>query len=264
MRCGQGSGCDAWEARALSRSSSRPGPRSLEGLEWLARVGASPLEPWGLVMGWGRAVTYDHARRLAAAGLARMVPMTRGDGSRVVVTTAGAARARYPASFVLRSVAPSSWAHASACAWVGAWLQLRGHEWWSEREIAQDAFWRRDVRYGDRRGTVHVTHRPDLGLQIAGRPAAIEVELARKTRARLLGILSMYAEHSDADDAPLYGVLYVCDRDDVADAVQRAGIDAGLRVEALSFRTLDDVIEQTRAGRRSHDATAHGDVGTGR
>lgn len=31
----------------------------------MARVGASPLEPWGLVMGWGRAVAYDHARRLA-------------------------------------------------------------------------------------------------------------------------------------------------------------------------------------------------------
>ena len=56
-----------------------PGPMSLKGLEWLSRMGASPLEPWGLVMDWGRAVTYDHARRLAAAGLVRMVPMTRGD-----------------------------------------------------------------------------------------------------------------------------------------------------------------------------------------
>ncbi len=57
----------------------------------------------------------------------------------------------------------------------------------------------------------------------------------------------MYAEHSDGDDAPLYGVLYVCDRADVADAVKRAAVDAGLRAPALSFRTLRDVVEQTRA-----------------
>ena len=83
----------------MSRASLAPGQRSLQGLGWLARVGASPLEPWGLVMGWRRTVTYDHARRLAAAGLVRMVRMTRGDGSLVVLTAAGAARAGYPASW---------------------------------------------------------------------------------------------------------------------------------------------------------------------
>lgn len=240
----------------MSRASVAPGRRSLEGLEWLARVGASPLESWGLVMGWGRTVAYDHARRLAAAGLVRTVRMTRGDGSLVVATAAGAARAGCPANWALRSVAPSMWAHASACAWVSAWLRLRGHQWWSEREIAQDPFWRRDVRYRDRRGTARVTHRPDLALQIAGRPAAIEVELQRKTRARLVGILSMYAEHSDGDEAALYGVLYVCDRDDVADAVKRAAIDAGLHPPAISFRTLHDVIEQARAAGRALERAA--------
>lgn len=240
----------------MSRASVAPGRRSLEGLEWLARVGTSPLEPWGLVMGWGRTVGYDHARRLAAAGLVRMVRMTRGDGSLVVLTAAGAVRAGYPASWAPRSVAPSMWAHASACAWVSAWLRLRGHRWWSEREIAQDAFWRRDVRYRDRRGTARVTHRPDLALQIAGRPAAIEVELQRKTRARLIGILSMYAELSDGDDAALYGVLYVCDRDDVADAVKRAAIEAGLYAPAISFRMLHEIVEQARATGRSREAVA--------
>ena len=245
----------------MSRPSVSPGRRSLEGLEWLARVGASPLEPWGLVNGWGRTVTYDHARRLAAAGLVRM---TRGDGSLVVVTAAGAARAGYPASWALRSVAPSTWAHVSACAWVSAWLRLRGHRWWSERELAQDAFWRRDVRYQDRRGTARVTHRPDLALRIAGRPAAIEVELQRKTRARLIAILSMYAEHSDGEDAALYGVLYVCDRAEVADAVKRAAIDAGLHPPAISFRTLHDVIEQSRTAGGSREGTAHAGRGGAR
>jgi hypothetical protein len=187
--------------------------------------------------------------------------MTRGDGSLVVITAAGAARAGYPPSWALRSVAPSTWAHASACAWVSAWLQLRRHRWWSERQIAEDAFWRRDVRYRDRRGTARVTHRPDLGLQIAGRPAAIEVELQRKTRARLIGILSMYAEYSDGQDAPLYGVLYVCDRDDVADAVKRAAIDAGLRAPAVSFRTLHGVVEQARSAGRSRDGAVRAGIG---
>lgn len=136
---------------------------------------------------------------------------------------------------------------------MSTWLQLRGHHWWSEREPLEDAFWRRDIRYRDHRGTARATHRPDLGLQIAGRPAAIEVELQRKTRARLIGILSMYAEHGDRDNAPLYGVLYVCDRADVADAVKRAAIDTGLHAPALSFRTLPDVLEQTRAEARSHE-----------
>ena len=120
------------------------------------------------------------------------------------------------------------------------------------------------MRYRDRRGTARVTHRPDLGLQIAGRPAAIEVELQRKTRARLTGILSMYAEHSDTDDAPLYGVLYVCDRADVADAVRRAAIDAGLHAPTLSFRTLQDVVEQTRAATRTREAADRDGVGATR
>jgi hypothetical protein len=58
----------------MSRAAIAPGGKSIEGLAWLARVGASPLEPWSLVMGWNRAVAYDHARRLMAAGLVRSVP----------------------------------------------------------------------------------------------------------------------------------------------------------------------------------------------
>jgi hypothetical protein len=59
-------------------------------------------------MGWDRAVTYDHAGRLAAAGLVRTVRMTQGDGSLFVATAAGAARVGYPASWALRSIGPST------------------------------------------------------------------------------------------------------------------------------------------------------------
>jgi hypothetical protein len=223
-----------------------PGPTSLHGLAWLARVGASPPEPLALVIGCSDRVARDHVRRLAAAGLVDRVAMRRGDGSLIVLTRRGAVEAGYAPGRALRSLAPTTWAHSSACAWVSAWLELRGHMWWSEREIAQDPFWRREVRYQDRRGTVGVTHRPDLGVRVAGRPAAIEVELQRKVRARLVGILRMYAQASAGEDPGLGGVLYVTSREDVADAVRRAAADGGLRAPALSFRTLAEVVAQAR------------------
>jgi len=236
----------------VSRASVAPGPRSLEGLEWLARVGASPLEPWGLVMGWRRAAAYDHARRLAAAGLVRTVRMTQGDGSLFIATAAGAARVGYPASRAVRSIGPSNWAHATVCSWVSTWLQLRGHSWWSDREIAGDAFWQRSVRYRDHRGTARVPHRPDLAVELTAGPAAIEVEVQRKPRARLLAILRMYAESIGEDDDPLAGLLYVCDRIDIAEAVRRAAWDAGLAEgPVLSVRTRDEVVGQARTAAAS-------------
>jgi hypothetical protein len=42
-------------------------------------------------------------------------------------------------------------------------------------------------------------------------------------------------------------VIYVCDRNGVADAVRRAADDAWLQAPALSFRTMHDGVEQTRS-----------------
>jgi hypothetical protein len=192
-------------------------------------------------------VAYDHARRLAAAGLVRTVPMTRGQGSLIVITAKGAIMAGCPATRARQAVAPTTWAHHRACAWVSAGLEVRGRAWWSEREIAEDEWWRYDVNYKDRRGTARVTHRPDLGVQTGSGPVAIEVELQRKVRARLVGILRMYEAHTDPEAGTLAGVIYVCDRNDVADAVSRAADDAWLQAPALSFRTFHDVVEQTRS-----------------
>jgi hypothetical protein len=222
-------------------------------------------------MGWSEMLVYDHVRRLVRAGLVRRVAMTRGDGSLLVITAAGAVIAGYPAGRAPRSLAPTTWAHSSACAWVSAWLTLRGKTrwaadaqlgWWSERDVLQDRFWRRDVRYQDRRGSVRVTHRPDLGVRIAGRPVAVEVELQRKVRARLLGILVMYAQLSSGADAPYGGVIYVTASDDVAQAVRRVAADAGLRAPALSVRALCDVIEQTRSAADELAAARHARTAT--
>ena len=236
----------------MSGACVGPGRRSLEALAWLARVGAAPQEPMRLVMGWSEMLVYDHVRRLVAAGFVRRAPMTRGAGSLLVLTSKGATIAGYPASRAPRSVAPTTWAHACACAWVSAWLHVRGRVWISEREVAADDFWRQDLTYEDHRGTARLTHRPVLGVHMPRGPVAIEVELQRKSAARLRGICAMYARLTD-DDGPLAGVVYITDREDVAELVRRVAEDVVLTKPGLSFRTCDQVVEQTRAAVRARD-----------
>jgi hypothetical protein len=91
-----------------------------------------------------------------------------------------------------------------------------------------------------------VRHRPDLGVQTGSGPVAIEVELQRKVRARLLDILRMYEEQTQ-DDGTLAGVIYVCDRNDVADAVSRAArrrlvASAGAELPHLARRHRADTL----------------------
>jgi len=180
--------------------------------------------------------------------------MRHGQGALIVLTRNGAQEAGQPASRAPRSVGPSTWAHASACAWVSAWLQVRGRTWWGERELLDDEDeWRYRLTYEDHRGTVRMTHRPDLAVQIAPGPVAIEVELQRKNAQRLRGILAMYARLSD-DDGPLAGVIYITDRIDVAELIARSADYVGLWNPAISFRTMRDVRAQTHAAVRARSA----------
>lgn len=228
-------------------TSVGPGERSLEALGWLARVGASPIEPLCLVMGWGERVAMDHVRRLVAAGLLKRMAMTRGDGSLLVATRDGCATAGYPRTFALRGLGPTNWWRAVVRAWVCAWLHVRGREYWSDRQIGDDlAFWERQVTYRDRRGLKRVPHRPDLGVFWTGKPAAIELELNDKDRARLLGILRMYAELTEDEDAPFSFVLYVTTNPNVAARVQAVAEQAHLYEDKIVFRTFDLIVEQAR------------------
>jgi hypothetical protein len=195
------------------------------------------------MMGCSERVARDHVSRLEVAGLVQRMPMRRGDGALVMVTRKGALEAGHPARRALRSLSPTGWAHASACAWVSAWLHLRGREWVSEREILDDDFWRFDLRYQDHRGTVRRTHRPDLGVHTLSGPVAIEVELQPKTATRLRGISWMYAQLSEDHDAPLNGVIYITDRGDVTRLVARNAAAMGL--DSLRLLTLDLIMQQT-------------------
>ena len=61
----------------------RPGPSTVAGLEWLARVGPAPLGAWGIAMGWGRTAVYSHTHRLLKAGWLETCSRTHGEGSLV-------------------------------------------------------------------------------------------------------------------------------------------------------------------------------------
>ena len=98
----------------MSGACVAPGKQSLHALAWLARVGAAPFEVVQLVLGCSRVRAHDHIRRLAAAGFVLRAPMTRGDGSLIVITPRGALMAGYPAYYAPRSVTPATSAHASA------------------------------------------------------------------------------------------------------------------------------------------------------
>lgn len=53
---------------------------------------------------------------------------------------------------------------------------------------------------------------------------------------------------------PLAGVIYITDRNDVAELTARVADDVGLWNPAISFRTMRDVKAQTRAAIRARSA----------
>lgn len=233
----------------------RPGPSSLDGLAWLTRVGASPAEPLSLVMGWGRRATFSHLARLQDAGWIERVATVHGQGSLIVVTARGVTVAGDLGVRPPRSLGPSSWAHAAACAWVAAWLQVRGRPWLSTRELMLDPSYATTVSYGDREGHMHrVTHRPDLATRAEERPVALEVELQRKRLPRLRAILAMYEQWCTPEPTGggLRGVIYVTGSDGVARTVKRVADELALPARGvLRLRPLAEVIEETRAGARA-------------
>ena len=103
----------------------RPGPGSMRGLMWLARVGPSPLDPWRFAMGWSEVAARNHARRLEREGWLERVPMLRGEGSLFFATRKGVRMLGVPL-IGCTTPAPIWWAHDVACAWTAAWMTVRG------------------------------------------------------------------------------------------------------------------------------------------
>ena len=162
-----------------------PGPGSMAGLKWLARVGPSPLDPWRYAMGWSEVAARSHARRLEAEGWLGRVAMMWGQGSMFYVTKLGV-RVLGTGLGAQPAPQPNWWAHHSACAWAAAWLTVRERRFLGEPEIRHSGEWAERLIWYDSRGWKKSGHRPDL---IAWAPNedvyAVEVELARKSKARL-------------------------------------------------------------------------------
>jgi hypothetical protein len=233
----------------------RPGPASLAGLDWLARVGPAPLEAWRTAMGWSEPTAEDHARRLERAGWLARQRTSYGEGSLLMATRDGIERAAVPVA-PARAPAPTWWAHVRACAWTAAWLTRRRQLALGCRELAGDEAWRGELRWRDRSGWRISGHHPDLLRSIDGTPVAVEVELARKSSARLAAILELHALWRSQGKTG--GVLYVCGSTVVCDRVQRVAERHGLTRGAggLGLRTLAEAQAEARELATSAHAAA--------
>jgi hypothetical protein len=195
-------------------------------------------------MGWVERVARRHAQRLEAQGwLERRWP-TLGDGPLLVVTRSG----MQMTGLELRPAhmpAPTWWAHWRACAWTAAWLECRGREWLGQREVLELEQWSGQARWSDRRGRQVTRHRPDL---VARGSTPVEVELARKSDARMGGLMTMYGAWVAAGRIP--GVMYVVGSDRTRERIARIAGEHELNVRIeLVEAIVEEALEARGAAR---------------
>lgn len=223
------------------------------GLEWLAGVGAAPLEVWGLAMGWARTATLSHASRLVHAGLAQRCTRRRGAGSLLYATRAGVEASGVFAAPLPGEPASTTWAHLEACAWTAAWLTVRRRHVIGERRVLLDDGWRGQLEWLERDGLRRRAHRPDLiaGLTAEGPLLPVEVELASKSLRRLRAILALHASWIAARKTS--AVIYVCGPPELAARVHREGAAFGLAADRKTLRVelLDTIRESARTTSRT-------------
>ena len=213
----------------------RPGPSTVAGLEWLARVGPAPLGAWGIAMGWGRTAVYSHTHRLLAAGWLETCSRTHGEGSLVYASRAGVRFSGVTAAAVEKRPSPVSWPHCEACAWTAAWLTARGRGMVGPREMLVRTDWRGELRWHERGELRRRGHRPDLAGRLPdGQLLPIEVELTEKSSARLKAVLELHSEWIAAGKSG--AVIYVCGDEEIAERVLADGAQVGLSVDRGTMR----------------------------
>lgn len=218
-----------------------PGPASLRGLAWLARVGPAPVAAWACAMGWGWRVAMRHAQRLEAYGWVGRCATERGEGSLLVVTRAGIQMIGLGVR-AAREPAPTWWAHWRACAWTAAWLECRGREWLGQRELLELDEWSGQAWWSDSRGRRVAGHRPDL---VARGSTPVEVELARKSDSRMGGLMRMYGGWVAAGRIP--GVMYVVGSEQARERITKIAGEHQLNVR---IELLDAIVEEALEARR--------------
>jgi hypothetical protein len=175
--------------------------------------------------------------------------MTRGQGSLFLATRTGVRMVGLPL-VAASPPAPTWWAHHSGCAWVAAYLTVRGREFLGPRELLDDPYWSGDLFWRDRHSFKRSGHRPDLVGVLGGGHIGIEVELAPKSTARLTVILQMH--HAWAVARKTDATIYICADQTGADRIHRVACNNALidrdGSRWLDIRLLETVKAQTVAG----------------
>jgi hypothetical protein len=111
------------------------------------------------------------------------------------------------------------------------------------RARSRQEAWRGELRWRDRNGWRTSGHHPDLLRSINGTPVAVEVELARRSSARLAAILELHALWRSQGKSG--GVPYVCGNALACYRVQRVAERHGLTrgTGGLGLRTLAEARE---------------------
>jgi hypothetical protein len=121
-----------------------------------------------------------------------------------------------------------------ACAWVAAWLTARQREMLGSRELLVRPAWRGELL--GLPGPRELVHRPNLvGVVQGRRPAAVEVELRRKSKSRLRAILKLHARWIASGQSG--ACVYVCGDEEIRRLVLAQAAPAGLDPEDGSLRT---------------------------
>lgn len=209
-------------------------------------------------MGWSEVAARSDARRLESEGWLGRVPMVWGQGSMFYVTKLGVGVLGTGLG-AQPEPQPNWWAHHSACAWTAAWLTVRGRRFLGEPELRHSGEWGERLAWFEAYGLRKSGHRPDLiAWAPSGNPYAIEVELARKSKARLNAILSLH------NDWMLHGkvrvLLYIVG-DQYAARRIRLGMQRKLYLSEgrVRIELLDTIKQETIEGfeaRRANHAPA--------
>ncbi|HMS71411.1 MAG TPA: helix-turn-helix transcriptional regulator [Baekduia sp.] len=235
----------------MSRATG-PGPRSLELLTWLCRVGASPTAPLAAAHGLPERTTRDHLLRLRRAGLVDRWPTLNGDAL-YAATKHGHRQLERPWRGSRQR--PHEFEHIVAIAQTAAWLSTTPTcSWWrAERELhvsvppdGQDPDqWSSSYVIADRdgQGAIH-TRTPDLVASLADTVTAIEVERTQKEGRRLRAILTGWGRALQKQHVGR--VIYVVPDERMSRVIERARTDAAktvaaLGTDALLIRTLDQL-----------------------
>lgn len=237
------------ELGGVRRPPRRSGPGSVRVLTWVGRLGLVGLEPLRLGLPMSASTLRSHLVRLDREGLVIRARPSIGGPATVTATARGQllAQAHGADGVVERRGEPPvefGVAHGCGVSWVAASAETRGWRWLGPAQL------RLDDQPWDSRTAEGRRHLPDLGLLLGdGRRIAVEVELARKTKARTRAILGGYRRR--IGEGAIDAVSYITASGQLARFMREQAAQASMqeRVEVGELATLIDHVRRARGAR---------------